>query len=271
MITNKCPFPQTVLEQLPSLRFISLLATGTNNIDLEAARKAGVTVANVPAYSTESVAQHTIAMLLALTNRVEAHDRDVQAGGWSRSPFFSYELAPLVDLRAKSLAVIGFGSIGRQVAEIARGLGMKILAVSRSRKDAPDWPDFTWATMEEAFCHADVVSLHCPLTPETEHLVNERTLAQMKPSAFLLNTARGPLIDEAALAEALRQEQLAGAAVDVASKEPIATDNPLLGVPKLLITPHIAWRGPHALRTLLDETFANVQAFLDGIPRNVVT
>lgn len=270
VLTNKCILTSAVLQDARQLRMISVLATGTNNVDLVAARELEIVVSNVPAYSTESVTQHTLALILALTNRVGEHSTDVHQGGWVRSEHFSYELCPMVDLAGKTLAVVGFGTIGRRVAEVARAIGMDILAVSRSRNADPHWENFRWASMEEAFEKGDVVSLHCALTTETLGLVDANRLRSMKPGAFLINTARGPLVDEPSLAEALRSGVIAGAALDVISCEPMSSDNPLLGVPNLILTPHLAWRGPSALRKLCEETVRNVQAFLDRQPRNVV-
>lgn len=270
LLTNKVVLDRTTIEALPGLRFVAVLATGTNNVDLTAARERGIPVSNVPAYSAEAVAQHTFAMLLALTNRVEAHSDDVHAGGWIRSTHFVYELHPMTDLVGKTLAVIGFGDIGRRVAEIGHAFGMKVIGVSRSRRGAPDWQPFAWGTMEEAFAAADVVSLHCPLTPETEGLVDRERLQQMKAEAILLNTARGPLVVEEDLAAALQEGQIAAAALDVIGQEPMVEGNPLPGTPNLILSPHRAWRGPAALETLRAETVANVRAFLAGTPRNVV-
>ncbi len=271
VLTNKVPLPASAFEAAPNLRLVSVLATGYDVIDLEAARRAGVTVCNVPAYSTASTAQTTVALLLELTQHAGAHDAAVKAGDWTRSPSFSFWNFPLTELDGKTLVVIGLGSIGGRVAAVCEALGMKIVAAQLpGRQPKGDSPS-PRLPLDEALPLADVVSLHCPATPETRGLVNAEFLAKLKPSAFLLNTARGVLIDENAVAEALRNGKLAGFAADVLSVEPPPADNPLLTAPNCILTPHIAWASTESRRRLLDISAGNVAAFLDGTAQNVVS
>ncbi len=270
VLSNKVPLLGPELSVLPSLRLISVLATGFNNVDLTAARAAGVTVCNVPAYSTASTAQHAVALILELCNRVGAHDSSVRAGDWVRSSRFSYWKGDLVELEGKTVGIVGFGQIGRRVGATVAALGARVLASARRRRDAPDYP-FEWADTQDIFERSDVVTLHCPQTEETTDLVNAESLRRMKRTAFLVNTARGGLVDEADLAEALDEGIIAGAAVDVLRKEPMAEDCPLRDVPNCIVTPHMAWSGRESRRRLLEETLANLDAFQRGEPRNVVS
>ncbi len=270
LLTNKTVLQREHIEALPELRYIGVLATGYNVVDAAAARERGIVVTNVPGYGTASVAQMTFAHLLNLTLRVADHAQSVRDGRWSRSPDFCYWDYPLVELDGLSMGIVGFGQIGRAVAQRAIAFGMRVLAYDGA---APaEVPEGVWMTTElsRIFRDADVISLHCPLTPETERLVNAERLALMKPTAYLINTARGPLIDEPALAEALGSGGLAGAGLDVLSQEPPPPDHPLLGAPNCFITPHIAWATHSARRRLLDAAVENVRAFLAGQPRNVV-
>jgi glycerate dehydrogenase len=268
-LTNKTPLRAEAIGTLPDLRFIGVLATGYNVVDLAAARGRGIPVANVPAYSTRSVQQMTFALLLELTQKCGAHDRAVKAGEWERCEDFMFQLGPLTELDGLTLGVLGFGTIGRAVAATGLSFGMRVLASSRSRRGAlPDGAE--WASPDELFRRSDVLTLHCPLTPETERIVCARTLALMKPGAFLINTGRGGLVDEAALAAALREGRLAGAGLDVLSAEPPSPDNPLLRAPNCVITPHCAWATRAARERLLAVTVANVRAFQAGRPQNVV-
>ena len=268
-LTNKTVLRADALAELPALRFIGVLATGYNVVDLAAAQARGIPVSNVPAYSTRSVQQMTFALLLELTQKCGEHDREVKAGGWSRCEDFMFQRGPLIELDGLTFGILGFGAIGRAVAQTALSFGMRVLVASRTRPAALP-AGVEWATAEALFRRADVVSLHCPLTPETERIVCARTLAWMKPSAFLINTGRGGLVDEAALAAALREGRLAGAGVDVLSAEPPSADNPLLSAPHCVITPHCAWATRAARQRLLDTAVANVQAFQAGRPINVV-
>lgn len=268
ILTNKVVLDRTHFEALPALRYIGVLATGTNVVDLAAARECGIVVTNVPAYSTDSVAQLVFALLLHLTHRVGDHAASVRAGDWLRCKDFCYRLDPLLELSGRTIGLVGFGRIGRAVARIAQAFGMRVAVHTRRPPEEAGGCEIL--SLDDLFRTADVVSLHCPLTPETERLVDRRRLALMKPGAFLLNTGRGPLLDEEAVAEALRDGRLAGAGLDVLSSEPPALDNPLLTAPNCVITPHIGW-GTYAARVrLLDIAVGNLKAFLEGMPRNVV-
>lgn len=268
VLTNKTALGRTEIGALPKLKYIGVLATGTNVVDLTAARERGIPVTNVPAYGTRSVAQATFALLLELTNRVGHHAHRVRNGAWTNATDWCFWDFPLVELDGLTLGLVGFGRIGATVADIAHAFGMNVIAHNSSPKPAPPFVKFV--DLETLFHTSDVVSLHCPLTPKTERLVNTERLARMKPTAFLLNTSRGPLVDEAALAAALDSGQLAGAAVDVLSNEPPPANNPLLRARNCIITPHNAW-GTHAARArLLHVAVDNVRAFLAGKPMNVV-
>ena len=268
VITNKALLPREVIAVLPKLRFISVTATGFNIVDAAAARERNIPVSNVPLYGTRAVAQFTIALLLELCHRVGAHADSVRAGEWVRSADWCYARTPLLELDGLTFGVVGWGRIGQATAAIARALGMKIIAASRSPKPPEDSVEFV--DLDTLFHRADVVSLHCPLTPETKGLVSAARLALMKRSAFLLNTSRGPLLDEAAVAIALNSGRLAGAGLDVLSTEPPKVENPLLGAKNCLVTPHQAWAAQAARARLMETTVANVKAFLAGAPQNVV-
>ena len=270
VLTNKTLLDAAAIAALPRLRFIAVLATGYNVVDIAAARQRGIPVSNVPEYGTTGVAQHTLALLLELCHRVGDHARAVAAGDWTRAPDFSFWLAPPIELRGLTMGIVGFGRIGRRVAALADAFGMRVIASSASRRDAPDYAGFAWRSIPELFAEADVISLHCPLTADNAQFVNRALLTRVKPSALLLNTARGGLIDEGALAEALASGRLAGAAVDVLSSEPPRPDNPLLTAPNCIITPHIAWASLPARRQLMAMTVRNVEAFLAGRPVNAV-
>ena len=272
-ITNKTVFDAGILRNLPDLKYIGVLATGFNEVDLEECRKLGITVTNVPEYATYATAQMTIALLLELACLPGRHSSDVMDGGWCRSPQFSYFLAPLTELMGKNMLVFGFGKIGRRVAAIASSLGMNVSAV-------PHHPDGTegivdgykipYTTLEEGLKTADVISVHCPLTSDTKDLINKERLASMKKGAFLINCARGPVVDEKAVREALDSGILGGYGADVVSVEPMLHDNPLLGAPNCVITPHIAWAPRETRIRLIDAAADNLDAFLKGSPINVV-
>lgn len=269
VLTNKTPLDGETIRALPTLRFIGVLATGYNVVDLDAARARGIPVSNVPAYSTRSVQQMTIALLLELTQKCGAHDRAVKEGAWSGCEDFMFQFGPLTELEGLTFGVYGFGTIGRAVAQTALSFGMRVVAASRTRPAVlPEGVE--WVTAEELFRQADVVSLHCPLTPETAKVIGPKTLAWMKPTALLINTSRGGLVDEAALARALNEGRLAGAGVDVLSTEPPDPANPLLGAKNCVVTPHCAWATRAARQRLLDITVANVKAFQAGSPIHVV-
>ena len=269
VLTNKTPLHRETMAQLPKLRFVNVMATGFNVVDAVAARESGIAVSNVPGYSTPSVVQHTFALLLELTNQVGRHAMAVRAGEWSATADFAFWHAPLVELHGLTLGVVGFGAIGRQVASVAQAFGMRVVTTGR-RQPASLPPEVAWLPLSELLATADVVSLHCPLTPETRGMINAVALTRMKPTAFLINTGRGPLVDEAALAVALNTGRLAGAAADVLSREPPLADNPLLTARNCVVTPHQAWATLAARRRLLAECAANVQAFQQGHPRNVM-
>ncbi|MBI5385563.1 MAG: D-2-hydroxyacid dehydrogenase [Verrucomicrobia bacterium] len=270
VLTNKVVLDRTVLSVLPRLRYVGVLATGYNVVDLAAARERGLVVTNVPDYSTRSVVQLTFALLLELTHHVGRHTESVRAGRWSRSADFCYWETPLLELDGLTLGIVGFGRIGRAVAQVGSAFGMKVL-VHTPRPPVPAPPGIEFTALEDLFRRSDVVSLHCPLTADTQHLVDARRLALMKPSAFLLNTGRGPLVDETALAEALNSGRLAGAAVDVLSSEPPPENHPLLTAKHCVITPHLGWATKAARERLMQTAVANVRAFLSGQRQNVVS
>lgn len=270
VLTNKTILGKDQLRELPRLKYIGVLATGTNVVDLDVARERGVTVTNVPAYATASVAQLTFSMLLELALHVGSHSESVRRGDWSRSIDFCYWNHPLVEVAGLTLGLVGFGNIARAVARIALAFDMKILAwTRRSHVNAPAGIGFS--DLESVFRRSDVLSLHVPLTPETRHLVDAKRLGWMKPGAFLINTGRGPLVDEQALAGALNSGRLAGAGLDVLSVEPPPPDNPLLSARNCVITPHIGWATQSARERLMRVALENVRSFLEGSPQNVVS
>jgi glycerate dehydrogenase len=261
VLTNKTPLSAATLAALPEAKYIGVLATGYNVVDVAAARARGIPVANVPLYGTASVAQHVFALLLELTQQVGRHSAGVRSGRWSESRDFCYWETPLLELSGLTLGIVGAGRIGNAVARIGEAFGMKVLFARRSGGRAE---------LEQVLRAADVVSLHCPLTDDTRHLINTITLGWMKPGALLINTSRGPLIDDAALASALQSGRIAGAGLDVLSVEPPPPGNPLFTAPNCLITPHIAWATRAARSRLMGTAIANVAAFLSGKPENVV-
>ena len=269
LIVNRIVLNRAVLDALPKLRYIGTLATGYNTIDVRAAREKGVTVCNVPLYCVETVAQLTLALLLALCNRVEHLSAVTRSGGWNDAVEATHTTAPILELSGKTLGILGFGNIGRAVAQLGLALGMRVLAHSRTQRALP--AGCTWCSFETLFETADVVSLHCPLTDETRGIVGASVLARMKPTALLINTARGALVDENALADALNSGRLAGAGLDVMAEEPPRPDHPLLTAKNCLITPHIAWASREARLRLIDAVAGNLRAFLAGQPVNVVS
>ncbi|MCB0837058.1 MAG: D-2-hydroxyacid dehydrogenase [Bacteroidetes bacterium] len=266
-VINKTEMTADILSQLPDLKLIAYLATGYNSVDLEAASQQGIMVANAPGYGSDSVAQHAIALLLALTNQVGMYNKSTHQGDWVKSADWTYQIAPLVELRGKKMGVVGLGRIGRRAAEMASGLGMTVIANNRSPQKMEG---VRMVELEELFRESDVVSLHCPLTSENERFVNRDLLSLMKPTAYLINTGRGPLIDEEDLAEALIEGKLAGAGLDVLSSEPPAKDNPLWKAPNCIITPHIAWGSREARIRLIDIVAGNIAAFMEGRSENIV-
>lgn len=271
LFTNKTPLPADVLERLPRLRYIGVLATGYNVVDVEAARARGVAVTNIPTYGTASVAQFVFALLLELCHNVGRHADAARAGEWSRNPDWCFWNSPLVELAGKTMGIIGFGRIGRQTARIADAMGMRVVANDTNHADPLEYDGFRWASVEELLGESDVVSLHSPLFPETEGMINARSLSLMKPTAFLINTSRGPLVVEKDLADALNAGRIAGAGLDVLSAEPPAADNPLLSARNCLVTPHIAWATKEARSRLMELVVSNVTAFLAGTPVNLVS
>lgn len=269
VLTNKVMLGAAEMDALPELRYIGVLATGYNVVDVAAARERGIVVTNVPAYSTPSVAQHVFALLLELTRGTGRHAALVRQGRWSAAPDFCFWEGEQLELDGLTFGIVGFGAIGQAVARIARAFGMRVLVQTRS-PDPAAWPEVTFVERDALFAQADVISLHCPLTEETQGTINAATLAAMKPGAYLINTGRGPLVDEAALAAALQAGQIAGAGLDVLTREPPAADNPLLTAPNCVITPHLAWATRAARQRLLDTAAANVRAFLEGREQNRV-
>jgi glycerate dehydrogenase len=270
VLSNKTPLLAESLGQLPRLKFIAELATGYDNLDVETAGRFGIPVANVPEYGTDSVAQHTLALLLELSNRVALHAEAVSAGEWGSSPDFSFCKAPLTELAGLKFGIVGFGRIGRRVGELARAFGMELLAYTPHPERAPDAPPVTWMELPELFAESDVISLHCPSTPGNAGFVNDDLLSRMKRGAFFINTSRGRLVNEEDLARALETGRIGGAALDVVSREPIATGNPLLTSRNCLITPHIAWASLAARRRLTAVAVSNVEAYMRGEPVNIV-
>lgn len=268
ILTNKTPLNAETLAQLPALKYIGVLATGTNVVDIAAAKAQGIVVTNVPAYAPDAVAQMVFAHILHHTQAVAAHHQAVVDGQWVSCQDFCFTLMPLQSLKGKTLGLIGYGDIGQQVGTLALAFGMKVLVNTRSViKDLPQGA--TWVTRETVLSESDIISLHCPLTPETEQFINQQTLVLMKPNALLINTARGGLIDEAALAAALSQNRLF-AGVDVLSTEPPSADNPLLHAPNISISPHNAWATKEARQSLLNIAMANVHGYLQGDVINCV-
>jgi glycerate dehydrogenase len=270
VLTNKAPLRKDVLEKLSSLKYIGVLATGYNIIDTETARAKEILVTNVPGYGTASVVQMTFSLLLELCLHVQRHSDAVMSGKWSASPDFCFWDFPLMELSGKTMGIIGFGRIGAQVADVASAFGMKIIGNKRHPDDQSVRKNFRWAAIDELLEQSDVVSMHCPLMPETEGLLNRDSLKRMKKTAFLLNTSRGPLIVEKDLAEALNTGLIAGAGLDVLSVEPPSADNPLLTAKNCLITPHIAWATKEARTRMMNIALDNLKAFLSGHPVNLV-
>ena len=269
VLTNKVIINREMMAQLPQLKYIGVLATGYNVVDIEAAHERGIIVTNVPAYSTESVAQMVFAHLLTVTNRTEHYAIQNRQGRWSKNPDFCYWDFPHLELAGKTFGIVGLGNIGRRVAEIALAFGMQVKALTS--KSADTLPaGIEKADLEVLLATSDVISLHCPLTDTTRHLINRDTLSKMRPSAILINTGRGPLVDDQAVASALAKGQLAAFCADVLTEEPPKADNPLLSQPNAFITPHIAWATEEARSRLLQVAISNVRAFLNAKPQNVV-
>jgi glycerate dehydrogenase len=270
VLTNKTALNREIIRKIPQLRYIGVMATGYNVVNAEAAHKRNVVVTNVPDYATPAVAQAVFAMLLEVTHRVDHHAFSVRKGRWCRNPDFCYWLHSLIELQGLSMGIVGFGRIGQAVARIAAAFGMRVLVHTRTRPEPPP-PGVEFTDLDALFKTADVISLHCPLTPETENLVNVVRLSLVKPSAILINTSRGGLVDEEALAQALNGQRLAAACLDVLGEEPPDVKNPLLNAKNCIITPHLAWATKAARERLMAAIIGNIRAFLSGHPVNVVS
>ena len=271
IFSNKTLLSEEVLRKAPNIKYVGILATGYNVIDLKVAQELGITVTNIPAYSTVSVAQFTFALLLELCHRIGDHSNDVRSGAWSKSRDFSYWNSPQIELNGLCFGMVGFGAIGKATAKIAEAFGMKVLVYNRTRYPEFETENLQFVSLDDVLRKADIVSLHCPLTPETQGMIHKDALAKMKKSAFLINTARGPVLNEADVAEALNKGKISGAAVDVASVEPIDEQNPLLSAKNCIITPHIAWANKSARQRLMDIAVNNLKAYQQGKPINVVS
>ena len=269
ILVNKVPITETVLEACPNVKLICVQATGYNIVDCDACARRGIPVTNVPAYGTAAVAQFTLALMLEMCHRIGLHNHSVHQGDWINSPNFCYWLTPQMELGGKTLGIIGFGRIGRAVGQLAKAFGMKVIAYNRSEceegRQIGEYVD-----LDTLFAQSDIISLHCPLFPETEKIINAENIAKMKDGAMLVNTARGGLLDENAVVEALESGKLRYAAVDVVSQEPMLADNPLLTSRKCIITPHMAWAPVESRQRLLDCVVENIRGFLNGKPQNVV-
>lgn len=267
IICNKTKITAEIMDACPRLRFITLFATGYNNIDIKAAKERGIVVSNTPDYSTASVAQHTVALMLELAENLSLYNASVKRGDWVKSKKFCYFSYPFIELSGKTLGIIGFGTIARAVAKIALSFGMRVVANARTPKCAEG---VEFMSKEEVLKNCDFLSLHCPLNEETKGLINRETLALMKPTAFLINTARGGVVEEGALTEALEKGIIAGAAIDVLDEEPMYDGHPYLKAPNMIITPHVAWAAVESRTRLIDRVADNLSAFINGEPINVV-
>lgn len=268
LLTNKVILDAETINRLPKLRYIGILATGTNVVDIEAARKRGIVVTNVPSYSTMSVAQSVFALLLAFTNSTEHYTRQFHEGAWVKSPDFCFIDSDLTELAGKRFGIVGYGSIGHAAGRIAAAFGMEVYASSSKPQEAI--PEVRKLSVDEIFASCHVISLHCPLTPDTYHIANAARIASMRSDAILINTARGPLVDEDALAAALKEGRIRGAGLDVLGQEPPRADNPLIKAPRCIVTPHIAWATKEARQRLIDIATGNIRAYLAGTSRNLV-
>lgn len=271
ILTNKTPISADTMKACKKLRYVGVLATGFNIVDVAAAKAAGIVVTNIPTYGTDAVAQFAFALLLEVCHHVGHHAQTVRDGEWTKCPDFCYWHHPLIELAGKTMGLIGFGRIGQRTGEIARAFGMKVLAFDEYPNKAFEKDGISYTTLDRLLAESDVVSLHCPLTDKNKGMINQDSIAKMKDGAILINTSRGPLVDEAALAAALDSGKLAAAAVDVVSTEPIKADNPLLKARNALVTPHIAWAPKEARSRLMDIAVDNLRAFVAGAPKNVVS
>ncbi len=270
LITNKTAFTEEIISKLPDLKYIGVLATGFNVVDLQACSKRGITVTNVPEYSTFATAQMTVALLLELTNNAGLHNASVMDGDWVRSPQFCYWKRPLTELWNKEAVVFGYGKIGKRVAQIFKALGMNVTAVPHHMPETGEEDGIVFKSKEEAFKNADIISLHSPLTDETKDLINKNSLSELKDGVIIINAARGPLVNEADMAEALRSGKVSGYAADVVSVEPMREDNPLLNCPNTILTPHTAWAPKETRERLIAMCAQNIESYLNGNPINKV-
>lgn len=270
LLTNKTPLTKETLAQLPKLKYIGVLATGYDVVDIAAAAERGIPVTNTPGYANNAVPEHVFALIFECYRQIALHSQQVRQGEWGKNGQFCFWNTPQRELGGKTLGIIGFGNTGNNVARIANGFSMNMLAYAPRPKPMPAYDNFAFADLDKLLAKSDIITLHCPLTAETKHIINEKTLAQMKPDAIIINTARGPLLDEEAVAAALTSGKLGGLAVDVVSEEPIAKDHPFLSTPNTFITPHLAWATIEARSALMQIAADNITAFLNGTPQNVV-
>ncbi len=270
ILTNKTPLTKETLSKLTNLKYIALLSTGYNIVDWEYAKEIGVPVSNIPSYSTNAVAQLTFSLILEITNAVGIHSESVKSGDWSNCPDFCYWKTPLTELCGKTLGIVGFGQIGQAVADIAEAFKMNIVAVSGHETDQSHRKNFRWVDMDTLATTSDIISFHCPLTERTTNLVNKDFIDKCKSDAIIINTSRGPVVNDKDLADALNNDKLRGAGLDVLTVEPPKADNPLLSAKNCFITPHIAWAGFETRERLMSILKENVTAYLNGNPQNVV-
>ena len=268
--TNKTPITRETLDQCENIRFIGVLATGYNIIDIEAAKEKGIPVSNIPTYGTAAVSQFAIALLLELCHHIGEHSDAVKNGEWTSNPDWCFWKYPLVELAGKTMGIVGFGRIGQDTGKIAQALGMKVLAFDAYKRPELESETCRYADLDTLLAESDVISLHCPLFPDTEGIINKDTIAKMKTGVMIINDSRGPLIVEEDLRDALNSGKVAGAALDVVSTEPIKMDNPLLSAKNVILTPHIAWAPKESRQRLMDIAVENLQCFVDGAPQNVV-
>lgn len=270
IFTNKTPISENTLSKCKNVKYIGVLATGYNIVDIGAAKKRGIVVCNIPTYGTDAVAQFAIGLLLELCHHIGAHDEAVKNGEWSNNANWCFWKYPLIELSGKTMGIIGFGRIGRKTAEIAQALGMKVLANDVDPKDIIPTETCRYADLEELFRESDVIVLHCPLFEDTKEIINKDTIAKMKTGVFIINNSRGPLIAEEDLRDALNDGKVGGAAVDVVSTEPIKNDNPLLNAKNIIITPHISWAPAESRKRLMGIAASNLEAYIKGKPQNTV-
>ena len=270
IFTNKTPLTKEIFDSCPTIKYVGVLATGYNVVDTDYAKTKGIAVTNIPTYGTAAVAQFAIALLLELCHNVGLHSQTVHAGEWSSCPDFCYWKSPLIELAGKTLGIIGFGRIGQSTAKIAQALGMKVVAYNEYKIKGIENDSLRYVTLDELFAASDVISLHCPLFPSTQGIINKQNIEKMKDGVMLINTSRGPLVVEQDLADALKSGKVKGAAVDVVSTEPIKPDNVLLSAPNCIITPHIAWAPKESRERLMNIAVDNLDSFLKGNPVNVV-